>query len=224
MKRCPKCNRTYPDAGLNFCLEDGTALINARPTSAPTAAFAFAAPPKKKNRLKFLIPLTLGSLLLLVLGSGLAIGFYHLKDYAGSFFDAERPPAARDGSDILPEITDDRAILKVLDTAARALVEKDYDRLDEILADEYIEENSFGQKFTKKDVLTPIAIGKRTSLKYSGIEIKFGDDREATATGQGVSTAEVGGIELTYRFTFKTDFEKRGGRWQAVYTYVEMQK
>lgn len=28
MKRCPNCNRTYTDRSLNFCLEDGTTLIN----------------------------------------------------------------------------------------------------------------------------------------------------------------------------------------------------
>jgi hypothetical protein len=34
MKRCPSCNRTYTDASLNFCLEDGTPLLN---ESAPGA-------------------------------------------------------------------------------------------------------------------------------------------------------------------------------------------
>src|ERR1044071_5577361 len=29
MKSCPNCNRTYTDASLNFCLEDGTPLITA---------------------------------------------------------------------------------------------------------------------------------------------------------------------------------------------------
>lgn len=28
MKRCPSCNRTYADASLNFCLEDGTPLVS----------------------------------------------------------------------------------------------------------------------------------------------------------------------------------------------------
>lgn len=28
MKRCPSCNRTYNDASLNFCLEDGTPLVS----------------------------------------------------------------------------------------------------------------------------------------------------------------------------------------------------
>jgi len=27
MKTCPTCNRTYTDASLNFCLEDGTPLV-----------------------------------------------------------------------------------------------------------------------------------------------------------------------------------------------------
>jgi hypothetical protein len=34
MKSCPSCNRTYTDASLNFCLEDGTPLTNA-----PAAGF-----------------------------------------------------------------------------------------------------------------------------------------------------------------------------------------
>ena len=34
MKSCPSCNRTYTDASLNFCLEDGTPL-----TAAPAAGF-----------------------------------------------------------------------------------------------------------------------------------------------------------------------------------------
>jgi hypothetical protein len=34
MKRCPSCNRTYTDPSLNFCLEDGTPLVNDVPTPA----------------------------------------------------------------------------------------------------------------------------------------------------------------------------------------------
>jgi hypothetical protein len=35
MKRCPSCNRSYTDASLNFCLEDGTPLVNDPPTGDP---------------------------------------------------------------------------------------------------------------------------------------------------------------------------------------------
>ena len=38
MKRCPSCNRTYTDASLNFCLEDGTPLTpDAPPPADPNA-------------------------------------------------------------------------------------------------------------------------------------------------------------------------------------------
>lgn len=33
MKRCPSCNRTYTDLSLNFCLEDGTPLVNTGPSA-----------------------------------------------------------------------------------------------------------------------------------------------------------------------------------------------
>src|SRR5687767_11920013 len=32
MKSCPTCNRTYTDASLNFCLEDGTPLKVSAPS------------------------------------------------------------------------------------------------------------------------------------------------------------------------------------------------
>jgi len=37
MKRCPTCQRTFTDAALNFCLEDGTPLISSATPSAPPA-------------------------------------------------------------------------------------------------------------------------------------------------------------------------------------------
>jgi hypothetical protein len=37
MKRCPSCNRTYTDGSLNFCLEDGTPLVNNAPAYDPHA-------------------------------------------------------------------------------------------------------------------------------------------------------------------------------------------
>ncbi|HEX7294264.1 MAG TPA: hypothetical protein VF251_00845 [Pyrinomonadaceae bacterium] len=43
MKRCPNCNRTYTDASLNFCLEDGTPLTqDAPPASDPNATMRYA--------------------------------------------------------------------------------------------------------------------------------------------------------------------------------------
>src|SRR5258708_11356451 len=45
MKRCPSCNRTYTDLSLNFCLEDGTPLLNdAPPASDPNATVRYPSP------------------------------------------------------------------------------------------------------------------------------------------------------------------------------------
>jgi hypothetical protein len=45
MKRCPSCNRTYTDLSLNFCLEDGTPLVNdAPPASDPNATVRYPSP------------------------------------------------------------------------------------------------------------------------------------------------------------------------------------
>src|SRR5215470_17681831 len=42
MKRCPSCNRSYTDASLNFCLEDGTPLVvDAPPPSDPNATMQY---------------------------------------------------------------------------------------------------------------------------------------------------------------------------------------
>lgn len=45
MKRCPNCQRTYTDASLNFCLEDGTPLLSdAVPNSPPAEVYRQQAP------------------------------------------------------------------------------------------------------------------------------------------------------------------------------------
>jgi hypothetical protein len=56
MKSCPNCNRTYTDASLNFCLEDGTPLVNAAaPGLDPNATIRYdprdtKAPPEQAPR------------------------------------------------------------------------------------------------------------------------------------------------------------------------------
>ena len=45
MKRCPTCQRTYTDASLNFCLEDGTPLLSdAAPSPPPVEIYHQQAP------------------------------------------------------------------------------------------------------------------------------------------------------------------------------------
>lgn len=44
MKRCPSCSRTYTDASLNFCLEDGTPLVADAPGIDPNATIRITDP------------------------------------------------------------------------------------------------------------------------------------------------------------------------------------
>jgi hypothetical protein len=44
MKRCPSCNRTYTDTSLNFCLEDGTPLVDAAGDPDPNATIRYPEP------------------------------------------------------------------------------------------------------------------------------------------------------------------------------------
>ena len=44
MKVCPKCNQTYTDDGLNFCLADGELLMDPS-TESPTQIFNDPSPP-----------------------------------------------------------------------------------------------------------------------------------------------------------------------------------
>jgi Domain of unknown function (DUF4190) len=45
MKRCPACDQTYADDALTFCINDGTALVGARPSEWDAQATMMAPPP-----------------------------------------------------------------------------------------------------------------------------------------------------------------------------------
>lgn len=45
MKRCPKCQRTYPDDAPGFCVNDGTQLVNEEPQAYDPQKTILASPP-----------------------------------------------------------------------------------------------------------------------------------------------------------------------------------
>jgi uncharacterized cupin superfamily protein len=65
MKRCPKCNQTYDDASLNFCLTDGAPLLEIG--SEPTVVIP-KPPAKKKGRLLLWLGLAVVVIVLGVVG------------------------------------------------------------------------------------------------------------------------------------------------------------
>lgn len=98
MKRCPQCSRVYADDGLNYCLDDGTALHESTASDAETVAFQRSKPQivsKSSSRpiLSYAILIIVG----LVLVSG-AVYWYATRG-AGPVASAKHTPvpAAYDG-------------------------------------------------------------------------------------------------------------------------------
>lgn len=113
MKQCPRCNRTYADDTLSYCLEDGAALIKGYdpdatqispfPSSSPPAPTIYAGfspppsvpatppagqpvPPPPAPRRGF--PIGVGAMVLAALVVGLLIGGFIFQSYSPSSSDA----------------------------------------------------------------------------------------------------------------------------------------
>lgn len=94
MKQCPRCNRTYADDTLSYCLEDGAILISRYdpedtlvsqfppPSNPPSVAYAAPPAPVPAPRQRSL--LAIGAMLLAVLVVGLSIGGFIVQRYSSS--------------------------------------------------------------------------------------------------------------------------------------------
>ena len=215
MKICPKCKRTYSDTSLNYCLDDGLRL------SYVDDDFETISQNRGNGSIKFLIPIA--GLGLLIILAGMTLGLYSFSDEIVALFGTKPGPTPNSpGSPFVSTQQKDKAeILEMLKTVRKAWAKDDLSELDDLMAEEYIEENSDGQRTNKRQILTPLPVGERTYLEHNNIKVKINGD-EATATGKGISKVKLAGFETTIRFSFKTDFEKRKGRWLATYSYINI--
>lgn len=230
MKKCPKCKRTYPDEKLNFCLDDGTTLIlesddfetevlTPQKTEVLTRQKTEVPTPQKRKLWKIVVPLV-ALAVLFVFALIAAVGIFQFRNEIASLFNSE-PKVTKPTPEISTELTDEQQILNLFKTLRKAYVEDDYDELDKIMADEYVEVNSFGQRLTKKQILSPVQVGEKISLEHSDLEVNVNGKR-ATVTGKGIQRGKFSGVEVSVRFTFKTNLKKQDGRWQATYSDIKI--
>jgi len=89
MKRCPECRRDYTDETLNYCLDDGAALVDGPASMDEPATAVFPSdstsgspiqPLAPKNGFTLSVPVVVGSVILLIVGVGaVAFSIYWFK-------------------------------------------------------------------------------------------------------------------------------------------------
>lgn len=224
MKRCPTCSRLYADASFQFCLDDGTDLIyvSNRKTERFNGSPPGADQRKSASKFKWLAFSMLGGIGILTILGAAAAGIFLM-----SRGDARRVQTNSPDNRNVPIISsplfgadDETEIKNLMERAAAAFVAGDSATLDDFLADEYTEENSNGQKFTKQDVLKPEIVGERVALRYSEMKVAVEKDR-ATVTGIGESKFRILGTLITQKYNFKSQLVNKNGSWRGVYSYSE---
>lgn len=114
MKECPKCNRSYSDDTLVFCLDDGTGLVNARDFAAtqkvpppratnppPTLAMPYTLPqtqPQQRSGSPWLVYGLVCVLAFFVLIGGVVVAWLSLRDKNGSTPTPSPTPAVQSQS------------------------------------------------------------------------------------------------------------------------------
>lgn len=229
MKRCLQCKRIYTDDAFQFCLEDGADLVLTADDENETENFRVSGV-KETEKLKISGTKETSSkgkwLVFSLAGAVIILIFFGLTATALYF-------ALRDGtkditvnnsngaSPIFSSSADDETELKnIMQKMSVAFVKNDKQTLDYYLADEYKEENSNGESYTKKEVMNPTEVVERESLKYFDLKVTVNGEK-ADMSGNGELKYSLLGVPVTQKFNFKAQFVKRGNHWQGVYSYSE---
>lgn len=227
MKRCPTCSRRYADESFQFCLDDGANLIRVDAERTEQFAVAPRAAGKEKSAAKFkwLIFSILGGVgILTILGASAGLFVVMFRGSGSGAPVSTNAPDNRRIPIVSPPTlfgTDDETEIKnLVERAAAAFVADDTATLDRFLADEYTEENSNGEKYTKKDVMKSEIVGERVSLRYTDLKVAL-ENETATVTGIGESKFRILGTLIAQKYRFKSRLVNRDGRWQSVYSYSE---
>ncbi|MBE6496458.1 MAG: nuclear transport factor 2 family protein [Methanobrevibacter thaueri] len=109
----------------------------------------------------------------------------------------------------------DNEILERFIEFQQALIDKDADKLDEILTDKYELVHMSGKRQTKEEFIAEIMDGALNYYKSEIIDptILWDDNQRATLVGDVRLTAKVYGINGTWTLDTTVDFEKIDGKW-----------
>lgn len=97
----------------------------------------------------------------------------------------------------------------------QALIDKDEDKLDQLLADDYTLTHMSGKKQTKSEFIAEVMNGTLNYFKseIADPNILFDDDENATFIADVKLTAKVYGTDGSWTLNTVMDFKKINGHW-----------
>jgi Domain of unknown function (DUF4440) len=237
--RCSTCNRTYTDPNLRFCINDGTPLttvdadddatvVTPRSNEAyqPPGSYVPPGTGVKRRRAWPWIVGILGAFILGILVIGIAVAFLaprmtrRLEQEAAntsensntnSNVETTQPvntPPPTDHDQVLAELTDLEKEWMVANLSA------DKEKLNRILADDYVVQVNQGRLQSKADYIRDIQPTPSISnWEFKDLKLSLVGDR---ATVSGTLSYFVQDRKRVFDFTDK--FVWRDGRWQATGT------
>jgi ketosteroid isomerase-like protein len=106
-----------------------------------------------------------------------------------------------------------------------AMKAKDTDKLDQILADDWVSVGFDGAKSTKKEYLASIKAGEYilTSFDFGPMDVKV-IGSIAIVQGSDTEKSTTKGKDTSGKFAWTDVFANRGGKWQAVRSQNAMVK
>jgi uncharacterized protein (TIGR02246 family) len=113
---------------------------------------------------------------------------------------------------------DEQQIHKLFEDGDRALIAADQTELARIFADDYIQYDESGRRFTKQEIINNLTSGtiRYLSMLPTSRQIRLITDDVALVHGSEEDEVERSGRLFQVRYVYTDVVMKRNGRWQIV--------
>lgn len=107
---------------------------------------------------------------------------------------------------------------------AQASIDRNLEKLDILLADEYVLVHMTGMHQSKKDYMNSVNSGelKYYDLVHESIEVKLNGDKAEVIGKTKTLASPFGSSKSWWRLRQDMKFEKRNNRWYIVYSKASM--
>lgn len=113
---------------------------------------------------------------------------------------------------------DEKDILRLFEDGDRALITADIPELSRIFADDYVQYDSSGKSFSKREVIENLTSKtiRYISMVSTGRQIRWLTNDVAVVHGTEDDEVEQDGKRFSVRYVYSDIVIKRDGKWQIV--------